>query len=86
MLFMCESFFVDFLIAVLGEYRVVGQGGFLRGRLRGLREKGPWALFREGPGNFGARKAIFSYLKTEKCLRLKPFERRKLLFKLNVCE
>ena len=58
MLFMCESFFVDFLIAVLGEYRVVGQGGFLRGRLRGLREKGPWALFREGPGNFRARKAI----------------------------
>lgn len=37
---------------------VVGQGGFLRGRLRGLREKGPWALFREGPRNFRARKAI----------------------------
>ena len=86
MLFMCESFFVDFLIAVLGEYRVVGQGGFLRSRLRGLREKGPRALFREGPGNFGARKAIFSYLKTEKCIRLKPFVRSKLLFKLNVCE
>ena len=82
MLFMCESFFVDFLIAVLGEYRVVGQGGFLRGRLRGLREKGPWALFRFGP----AKPFQFSYLKTEKCIRLKPFVRKKLLFKLNVCE